>query len=192
MSIAGYDYGQVAASPITMEDLELLKKTLLWTEEDDRYLAMAGEVLKDQVEKVLDLWYGYVGSHPHLVHYFTDRNTGQPISEYLSRVRARFGQWIMDLCQRPKDATWLAYQHEIGLRHHLTKKNQTDGVNSVPFVPFRYMIAFIYPITATIRSFLANKGHSPEEVEKMHQAWFKAVVLTALLWCYPYVKEGQF
>ncbi len=65
MSIAGYDYGQVAASPITMEDLELLKKTLLWTEEDDRYLAMAGEVLKDQVEKVLDLWYGYVGSHPH-------------------------------------------------------------------------------------------------------------------------------
>jgi len=175
-----------------MEDLELLKKTLLWTEEDDRYLAMAGEVLKDQVEKVLDLWYGYVGSHPHLVHYFTDRNTGQPISEYLSRVRARFGQWIMDLCQRPKDATWLAYQYEIGLRHHLTKKNQTDGVNSVPLVHFRYMIAFIYPITATIRPFLANKGHSAEEVEKMHQAWFKAVVLTALLWCHPYVKEGQF
>jgi hypothetical protein len=54
------------------------------------------------------------------------------------------------------------------------------------------MVAFIYPITATIRPFLAKKGHSAEEVDKMHQAWFKAVVLTVLLWCYPYVKDGQF
>ena len=67
MSIPGYTYGQVPASPVSMQDLELLKKTLLWTEEDDRYLALAGEVLKDQVEEILDLWYGYVGSHPHLV-----------------------------------------------------------------------------------------------------------------------------
>jgi hypothetical protein len=54
------------------------------------------------------------------------------------------------------------------------------------------MIAFIYPITATIKSFLARKGHSAEEVEKMHQAWFKAVVLQDALWCYPYAKEGYF
>ena len=192
MSIPGYTYGQVPASPVSTQDLELLKKTLLWTEEDDRYLALAGEVLKDQVEEILDLWYGYVGSHPHLVYYFTDPATGQPIADYLARVRTRFGQWILDLCNRPKDATWLAYQHEIGLRHHSTKKNQTDNVKSVSIVPFRYMVAFIYPITATIRPFLAKKGHSAEEVDKMHQAWFKAVVLTVLLWCYPYVKDGQF
>jgi len=30
------------------------------------------------------------------------------------------------------------------------------------------MIAFIYPITATIKPFLASKGHNVEEVEKMH------------------------
>lgn len=24
------------------------------------------------------------------------------------------------------------------------------------------------------------------------EAWFKAVTLTALLWCHPYVHEGQF
>jgi len=36
------------------------------------------------------------------------------------------------------------------------------------------MIAFIYPIT-TIKPFLASKGHNVEEVEKMHQAWFKSV-----------------
>lgn len=192
MKIAGYTYGQVPASPVKVEDLELLKKTLLWTEEDDRYLRMAADVLRDQVNDILDLWYGYVGSHPHLVYYFTDKNTGQPIGEYLEKVRARFGQWILDLCERPKDATWLAYQEEIGLRHHSTKKNQTDGVNGVPFVHFRYMVAFIFPITYTIKPFLAKKGHSPEEVEKMHTAWFKAVVLTVILWCRPYIREGQF
>ncbi|RMF53843.1 MAG: protogloblin ApPgb [Bacteroidetes bacterium] len=191
MTIAGYKYGEVPASPVSVPELELLKKTLLWTEEDDRYLRMAAEVLRDPVNEILDLWYGYVGSHAHLVHYFTHRQTGEPIGAYLERVRARFGQWILDLCERPKDATWLAYQHEIGLRHS-EKKNQTDGVESVPFVHFRYMVAFIYPITATIRPFLAKKGHSAEEVDKMHQAWFKAVVLTVVLWCRPYVKEGLF
>lgn len=56
----------------------------------------------------------------------------------------------------------------------------------------RYIVAFIYPITVTLRPFLAKKGHPQEQVERMHQAWFKAVVLQALLWCYPYVKEGDF
>jgi hypothetical protein len=54
------------------------------------------------------------------------------------------------------------------------------------------MVAFIYPITATIKPFLAKKGHSAEEVDKMHQAWFKSVVLQVTLWSYPYVKNGDF
>ncbi len=37
------------------------------------------------------------------------------------------------------------------------------------------LIAFIYPITATIKPFLAKKGDSAEQVEAMHQAWFKSV-----------------
>lgn len=56
----------------------------------------------------------------------------------------------------------------------------------------RYLIAFIYPITATMKSFLAKKGHAHEEIEKMHQAWFKAVVLTVTFWSMPYVKTGDF
>lgn len=188
--IKGYDYGKTGTSPVSMADLNLLKKTLLWTDEDDKYLMKAGDVLRDQVNEVLDLWYGYVGSHEHLVYYFT--HNGQANADYLSAVRARFGQWIMDICTRPKDQDWLNYQYEIGLRHHSTKKNKTDNVQAVPIVHFRYMIAFIYPITVTIKSFLAKKGDSAEEVEKMYNAWFKAVVLTAILWTYPYVKEGQF
>ena len=62
----------------------------------------------------------------------------------------------------------------------------------MPNIGCRYLVAFIYPITATIRPFLAKKGKSPEEVEKMYQAWFKSVVLQVVLWIHSYVKEGDF
>lgn len=191
-NIKGYAYGDstLERSPVTEQDLKLLKKTLLWSSDDDHFLKMAGEVLQDQTDQVLDLWYGYVGSNEHLLHYFTEN--GQPSEHYLSAVRARFKQWIMDLCNRPYDQTWLDYQYEIAKRHHTTKKNKTDQVDSVPLIHFRYLVAFIYPITATIKEFLGKKGHSQQEVEGMHNAWFKAVTLTALLWCHPYVREGQF
>jgi hypothetical protein len=192
--IPGYDFGtQVAGeSPLGLEELDLLKQTVLFTEEDEDYLRLAGDVLEDQADEVLDLWYGFVGSHPHLIRYFSDPD-GQPDTEYLGRVRERFKQWIFDTCRRPYDQEWLDYQQEIALRHTRAKKNETDGAYETPeHIPLRYMIAFIYPITATIKSFLANKGHSSEEVEKMFQAWFKSVVLQVTLWSYPYAKEGNF
>lgn len=190
--IPGYTYGteEVSPSPLSDEDFELLKKAVMFTEEDERYLKMAGEVLSDQIEEILDLWYGWVGSHPHLVYYFSGPD-GQPDVNYLQAVRKRFGQWILDTCNRPYDRDWLNYAHEIGLRHHRTKKNQTDQVHSVPHIPLRYLIAFIYPIGSTIKGFLARKGHSQEDVEKMHQAWFKSVVLQVALWSQPYAKEGD-
>ncbi len=88
----GYDYGKVPNAPYTTQDIELLKKTLLFTDEDIKYLKLAGQVLEDQIDDVLNLWYGYVGSNPHLVYYFTDKNTGEPIQKYLENVRLRFGQ----------------------------------------------------------------------------------------------------
>lgn len=192
-TISGYSYGAPAlpASPISLAELDLLKQTVLWTDDDERYLRMAGDVLQDQVEAVLDVWYGFVAAHPHLLYYFTGAD-GQPIGAYLAAVRQRFAQWIRDTCSRPYDQAWLDYQMEIARRHHRTQKNQTDGVQSVPIISLRYITAFIYPITATIKDFLRAKGHSDEEVERMHQAWFKSVVIQATLWSYPYVKEGDF
>ncbi len=176
--------------PVSMEELALLKKTLLWSDEDDKYLKMAGTVLESQLDDVLDVWYGYVGSNPHLVYYFNSND--KPSPEYLAKVRSRFKQWVLDLCNKPYDQEWLNFQNEIGLRH-TSKKGETDNVKNTPeIVHYRYMMAFIYPITATIKPFLANKGHSQEEVDKMHNAWFKAVVLSDILWTKPYIKEGQF
>lgn len=90
------------------------------------------------------------------------------------------------------DQEWLNYQHEIALRHHSTKKNKADGVDEVPIIHYRFMVAFIYPITATIKGFLANKGHDAETVEAMYSDWFKAVTITVILWTYPYINTNEF
>jgi len=190
-SIAGYAYGtaEAARSPVTAEDLDRIRASVLFTDDDERALRSAGDVLEDQVEDVLDVWYGFVASHPHLVRYFGDRESGEPIGGYLDRVRGRFGQWILDTCRRPYDRQWLDYQEEIALRHTRAKKNRTDGVDSVEQIPLRYMICFVYPITATMRPFLAKRGHTEEEVEAMHQAWFKSVTMQVSLWSRPYAGE---
>ena len=193
-TIPGYTYGttEAARSPITPEELELLKEAVLFAEEDVKYLRMSYEVLKDQIEDVLDVWYGFVGAHPHLVYYFGGKGDGQPDERYLAAVRKRFAKWIEDTATADYDQQWLDYQYEIGLRHHRTKKNKTDGVSSVENIAYRYLPAFIFPITSTLKPFLMKNGHSHEEVEKMHQAWLKSVILQVALWSQPYVKEGDF
>ena len=192
--IPGYTYGTatVPRSPISLEEFELLKKTVLFTDKDIAALRQAHDVLADQVDAILDVWYGFVGATPHLLHYFTRRSDGQPDTTYLDRVRQRFGQWIRDLTAANYDQAWLDYQYEIGLRHHRSKKNQTDHVEAPEHIPLRYVLALTYPIYATIKPFLAKKGHSAEEVERLHQAWLKAVLLSVILWSQPYVRDGDF
>ena len=192
-SIPGYAYGSAALprSTVSLADLRLLEQTLLFTDDDRAALRLAGDVLADQVDDVLDLWYGFVGSHPHLVASFA-KPGGAPDGKYLAAVRQRFGQWIIDTCTRDYDQAWLDYQNEIAHRHYRTKKNQTDAVDAAAIVPLRYLIAFIYPITATMKSFLAKKGHTAEQVEQMHQAWFKSVTLQVVLWSGPYAADADF
>ncbi|WP_455352100.1 protoglobin domain-containing protein [Streptomyces sp. SYSU K217416] len=186
-TIAGYDYDAsgLAPSPVTPEELRALEASVLWTDEDAASLARAAQVLDGQIEDVLDVWYGFVGANPHLLAAFTDPD-GAPVDSYLARVRDRFGQWIRDTCTRPHDEQWLAYAQEIALRHTHLKKNTTDNVQSTRHIPLRHLIALIYPITATMRPFLAKGGDDTDAVEKMHQAWCKAVTLQVTLWAQPY------
>ena len=85
----------------------------------------------------------------------------------------RFGQWSLDTARAEYDQKWLDYQHEIGLRHHRSKKNRTDGATSTAIVPFRNLFLLVFPVTFTLKPFLANKGHSAEDVEKRYAAWVK-------------------
>lgn len=192
-SVAGYTFGtsSVARSPLADDEFSRVKQTVLLTDDDLHSLRMAGKLLDDQIEAVLDVWYGFVGSHPHLVQYFSGPD-GSPSAEYLSRVRRRFGQWIRDTCAANYDRAWLDYQHEIGLRHTSAKKGKTDDVVSAsPHIGLRYMIAFIVPITATIKPFLSKKA-GPAEVDAMHAAWLKSVTLQVTLWSAPYVAPSAF
>ena len=193
-SIPGYTYGTSAVprSPLSLEDFERLKQSVLFSDEDSQYLRLSYDVLKDQVEDILDVWYGFIASHPFLVSYFSDKATGQPDEHYLAAVRKRFGQWILDTARANYDQAWLDYQYEIGLRHTRAGKNRTDGVNSVDHVSYRYLLALLYPVTTTLKPFLTKKRHSAEDVEKMHQAWLKSVLLQVILWSQPYIKEGDF
>jgi hypothetical protein len=191
--VPGYTYGQTNGNRSPLSDIELqqLKDSVMFTEEDERYLRLAGRVLEDQVNDILDVWYGWMINNPQLRIFFSDPQ-GKPIGQYMAAVRKRFAQWIMDTCTKPYDRAWLDYQHEIGLRHHRAKKNKTDGVNSTPLINFRYLITFIFPIVYTIKPFLANKGHNSEMVEKMYNAWFKSIVMQTTLWSLPYVNPEDY
>ena len=191
--IPGYTYGTdaVPRSPVSLGELELLKATLLLGPDDLAALRRSGELLAPQAEEVLDVWYGFVGANPHLLAAFSGPD-GQPDQAYLAAVRRRFGRWILDTARADYDQAWLDYQHEIGLRHHRTGKNRTDGARAADHIPLRYVLALLVPITTTLKPFLAKGGAAPDQVEAMHQAWVKAVLLQVILWSHPYVREGDF
>jgi hypothetical protein len=190
--IPGYDHGHVERSPVSLAELEEIQKSVLFGAEDVEYLRQSLALVKDRTEEILDVWYGFVGSQPHLLRSFTDKETGAPLGEYLSAVRKRFGRWILDTARAEYDQRWLDYQHEIGLRHHRAKKNRTDGASSTELVPFRSLFALVFPVTFTLRPFLAAGGHAADDVEKMYGAWLKSCLVQVTLWSHPYVKAGDF
>lgn len=192
--IPGYTFGTdaVLPAPVTLADFELMKQSVLFGEEDVHWLRRSHGVLKDQVEAILDVWYGFVGANPHLLAPFTGKADGQPLGDYLAAVRQRFGQWILDTARAEYNQDWLNYQYEIGLRHHRTRKNRTDGAAAPEIVPFRYLFALVFPVTFTLRPFLASKGDPAADVEKMYLAWLKSCLLQVTLWSHPYVKPGDF
>lgn len=177
-----------------MPDIEFtdLKKSLLFTDADVRYLRMSRDVLEPNVDELLGVWYGFVGSNPHLLYYFSHPTTKKPDGDYLAKVRLRFRDWVLATADANFDRNWLNHQLEIGLRHHRLKKNMTDGVKAADHIPLRHLVALHYPITTTLKPFLAKGENSQEEISGMYEAWRKAVLLTTILWSQPYVAPGDY
>jgi hypothetical protein len=193
-AVKGYAYGQrtLAKAPYTVADLKALQASLLFTEEDAKALRQSKAILADQTDAILEVWYGFVASTPDLVYFFSDAKTGKPDGAYLEAVRKRFALWILDTADANYDQTWLDWQYEIGLRHNKVKKNMTDRAPSVAQVNFRYIPALTIPVTTTLKPFLAKKGATAADVEKMHAAWVKSVLLQSILWSQPFIKDGEF
>jgi hypothetical protein len=187
-SIPAYTYGtpEVAISPVTLDELQALKTSALFTAEDERYLRMAGEVLTGQTQGVVAHWRsGIIAGIPNLARHSRTAE-GDPNPGYLAASSLRFEQWILDTCLRPYDQDWLNYQQEIALRHTSLKKNQADGVSSTPYVPFRDIAAFTAVLNETIKPYLAKNGHSEADVNAMHIAWTKSIQMQIALWTKTY------
>ena len=190
VEIPGYDFGSrgIAESPVSFEELQYLEQTLGWTAEDERVLRKHAAQFEAKSEKMVDSWRAVIAAQPHLAQWFFAPD-GKPDEEYKARVKRRFVQWVVDAVTRPHDRDWLNYQEEIGLRHTPTKKNRTDGRDTPPLVPLRYLLAFI-PVVSDIREFFESEINEAAELEAVLQAWKKTVYLHVLLWARPYVTEG--
>jgi hypothetical protein len=132
--LPGYSYGaaEIARSSVSLEELAELKVSAGFTDEDERFLRVAGQVLGDQTEQIVHHWRSQIiAGIPNLARH-SRTPEGQAIPEYLERSNARFQQWILDTCLRPYDQEWIDYQQEIALRHTAIKKNVADGVRSTP------------------------------------------------------------
>jgi pimeloyl-ACP methyl ester carboxylesterase len=193
-TIPGYDYGNdgVAKSPITLEEWEQLKKSALFSDEDAIYLRLSREVLEDQVDDLLAVWRGIIFANPHLRAYDEDPKTHEVDADYAAAVKKRFGQWVLDTARAEYDQAWLDYQYEIGLRHHRSKKNQTDNAHTAGHIGARDLIAFSAAIVVPMKPYLAKKGHPAEVVSRMYDAWWKSMILQVALWSQPYIRAGDF
>jgi hypothetical protein len=93
-----YETGEVARSPVSLRELDDLKISAGFKEEEQRHLRLAGEVLADQTRQIVDHWRGRIIA-------------GIP------QPRA-----TLSLARRVRDSD---YQQEIALRHTRSKQNET-------------------------------------------------------------------
>ena len=95
--IPGYSYGtaEVAKSPVSMMEFYDLKISAGFTEEDQRYLRLAGEVLADQTRQIVEHWRsGIIAGIPNLARH-SRTPEGNAIPLYLAKSNLRFsnGFW---------------------------------------------------------------------------------------------------
>jgi hypothetical protein len=140
----------------------------MWlTPEDEQALRQAAEILADQADDMVTAWRARLGDL-HSCGPTPATPTARPTPSTAPATHPRFDRFIIDACTRPLDQDWLNYQQEMGLRHTRAKKNLTDHADSLDHIPLRYLLAFTAVVIATSRDYLAAKGASPEQVDRMH------------------------
>lgn len=188
-TLPGYDYGasSVARSPVTLVELRELCELIRFGDEDARRLNAIGDVLEPRLMAFMEQLMQWTGPVALLSVTNDSGDIDQP---YLEAAHARFAQGFLDTCRRSFDQAWLDYQHEIGLRHHRTKKNRTDSATAAAHIPFRWMVAFLEPTVETMRAFL--KPWVPaDDLDALVAAWRKAMLLEVVLYSRAYVPDDD-
>ncbi|HEY3837107.1 MAG TPA: protoglobin domain-containing protein, partial [Bryobacteraceae bacterium] len=57
-------------------------------------------------------------------------------------------------------------------------------------VPLRYLFAFTAVVALTTRGIFREHGVSGQELQRLQDAWTKAVILHVTLWSRPYAGDG--
>ena len=164
---SGYTYGTdaVPTSPLTLEDLRQIEAAAHVQPGDAELLARAEPILAPHAMDMVDTWRGILAQKTYLAAHSAHPD-GQPNPEYAQASKPRFAQWIIDMCTRERDQAWLDYQYLIGARHMSAAKNAADGADSTPFVPLRYVLAFIAP-TVEVGHRLLAEGFKGEELNPL-------------------------
>jgi hypothetical protein len=174
-------------SSLDAQTLFQLKRMLLFTNEDEQYLMMAGNILAAHTEDILDRWYEYILKNNYLAGYFT--RDGKPDLAYLQSLRPEFRKWINNLCTREEGTRWWLFEEHIAAELEQTNHSEPG---SLPVIFLRYLTTFIYPVSEAVRTFLNGHGYPESDVERMQQAWFKAISFSVLLWIYPQSRSPLF
>lgn len=187
--LPGYDYGAptVPRSPVTLAELDELTTLLRFGDEDVRRLRTIGELLEPRVNEFMALLMERTGQ---IAMTSVATSDGTVDEAYADAAHRRFGPGFIDTCRRAFDQTWLDYQHEVGLRHHRAKKNQTDEAHAAPHIPYRWMLAFLEPTVETMAAFL--KPLLPAgDVPALIASWRKAILLQVVLYSRAYVPDAD-
>jgi hypothetical protein len=188
--LSGYTYGDssIARSPVSLDELAALEELLHFGPTDVAALRRLGAILQDHLAEFDANLMGWVG--PVAMTSVQRETDGSVDERYLTRAHARFLHGFLDTCRRVHNQVWLDHQHAVGLRHTRAAKNRLDGADGVvTHIPFRWLLAFLYPTTQAIRPLFTDLD--TEEAEAMLQAWSKAVLLQVVLYSRAYVPASD-
>ena len=169
------------------EEVELLLRISLFSQDDERALRSAWRILQGQTDDYLDVVLGVVAAYPLLANALRGADGGDGSESGSETIRRHFQRWLSETCNLPKDPPWLRQLYS----KPPAQDAPANGESAETLPQFRYLIALVYPVVATVRPFLAAAGCSAVEVEKMQYALLKAILLQVALLAKLYLETGN-
>lgn len=169
-------------------EVELLLRIGLFSPDDEIALRKVWRILKGQTDDYLDMMLGMVAAHPALVPALTTLRGEKSATHSLDEaatIRDRFRRWLFETCFFPYEPPWLKQ-----LYSELSPPDSAAQPSPALVPEFRHAVALAYPLVATARPFLAAKGRDHQDIERMQNAFLKAILLQVALLSKLYVKEG--
>ncbi len=169
------------------EEVELLLRISLFSQDDEHTLRQVWRILKGQTDDYLDVVLGVVAACPPLAGVLMGSVGNDGFGTSAETARQRFRRWLFETCTLPRDPPWLRQLHA----RPPAPEASANRASAETLPHFRYLIALVYPVVATVRPFLAAGGRSDKEVERMQYALLKSILLQVALLAKLYIETGD-